>query len=72
MMGVYLKASQERIAAIGQSAEDVAGVILEAATAEAPHFRYPTSEAVRGAVARKYVDPSGDSVLALVGGRLDP
>ena len=71
MLEVYLKASQERIAAIGQSAEDVAGVILEAATAEAPHFRYQTSEAVRGAAARKYVDPSGDSVLALVGARLD-
>jgi hypothetical protein len=47
-------------------------VIVEAAQAEAPHFRYVTSEFVRGVVALKYVDPSGDSVLALASSRLPP
>ncbi|HEX8440396.1 SDR family oxidoreductase [Archangium sp.] len=47
-----------------QTADDVARVALEAATAAQPHLRYVTSERVREMVARKYVDPTGDSSLA--------
>jgi NAD(P)-dependent dehydrogenase (short-subunit alcohol dehydrogenase family) len=58
------------VASLGQTGDDVARVILEAATAEKPHFRYVTSEFVRGLAAQKYVDPTGDSVVAIFGARL--
>ena len=45
-------------------------MIVEAATADAPHLRYQTSDTVRSIVGRKYVDPTGDSILALTGARL--
>jgi NAD(P)-dependent dehydrogenase (short-subunit alcohol dehydrogenase family) len=66
----YLRATEEAYARIGQSGADVARVIVDALSAAKPHFRYVTSDLVRGLVARKYVDPTGDSVLALVGARL--
>lgn len=47
-----------------QTADDVARVALEAATAAQPHLRYVTSEDVRRQMARKYVDLTGDSCLA--------
>ena len=39
-------------------------------TADSPHFRYVTSEMIRGLVSHKYVDPTGDTVVALSGARL--
>lgn len=42
----------------------MARVNIEAATAAQPHLRYVTSERMREAVARKYVDPTGNSSLA--------
>jgi hypothetical protein len=57
-------------ATLGQTGDDVARVILEAATAEQPHFRYVTSDFVRGLAAQKYVDPTGDSIVAIFGARL--
>jgi NAD(P)-dependent dehydrogenase (short-subunit alcohol dehydrogenase family) len=48
----------------GQTPGDIAKVILGAATSEAPHLRYVTSEAVRQRASLKYVDPTGDSVIA--------
>jgi NAD(P)-dependent dehydrogenase (short-subunit alcohol dehydrogenase family) len=70
MLAAYLNSSRESFATAGQTADQVAKVILQAATAEAPHFRYLTSDLVRGLAARKYVDTTGDSVLSLVGSRL--
>ena len=54
----------------GQSGDDVARVILEAATAQAPHLRYLTSDAVRSLAGLKYADLTGDRVLELTGSRL--
>jgi len=71
MMAAYREATTAAFAR-GQTPDDVARVIVEAAQAEAPHFRYVTSEFVRGVAALKYVDPTGDSVVALAGSRLPP
>ena len=65
-----LERTREAFATVGQTRDDVAAVIVEAAMAESPHLRYVTSEVVRGLVARKYVDPTGDTVLAMAGARL--
>lgn len=59
MMATYFGATQEAFASIGQSGDDVARVILEATTADAPHLHYTTSEMIRGLVSRKYADPTG-------------
>jgi len=65
----YMRGSQEAFK-ISQTGDDIARVIVEAATAEAPHLRYVTSEWVRGLASRKYTDPTGDSIIALTGSRL--
>jgi NAD(P)-dependent dehydrogenase (short-subunit alcohol dehydrogenase family) len=70
LVEAYLAGTQQAFATVGQTGDDVAKVIVEAATAEAPQLRYPTSEVVRGLVGRKYVDATGASALALSGGRL--
>ncbi len=66
----YLGAVSQAFKAVGQTPDEVAKVIVEAATTEQPHFRYVTSDMMRGVVARKYVDPTGDSAIALAGARL--
>jgi NAD(P)-dependent dehydrogenase (short-subunit alcohol dehydrogenase family) len=48
---------------VWQTGDDVARVIIEAATAAQPHLRYVTSEDVRKLVVRKFVDPTGDTSL---------
>ena len=70
MRASYLAGTEQAFAAVGQTGADVARVIVEAATAEHPHLRYTTSDLARTIVSRKYVDPTGDSVLALNGSRL--
>lgn len=70
MLESYFGATQQTFASRGQSGDDVAKIILEAATTETPHLRYTTSEMIRGLVAQKYVDPTGDAVVALTGARL--
>jgi NAD(P)-dependent dehydrogenase (short-subunit alcohol dehydrogenase family) len=72
MMATYREATTAAFAKVGQTPDEVARVIVEAVQAEAPHFRYVTSELVRGVAALKYVDPTGDSVVALAGSRLPP
>ena len=66
----YLAGAKQAFATLGQSGADVARVIVEAATAPVPHLRYATSDLIRGLIGRKYVDTTGDAVLALVGARL--
>jgi hypothetical protein len=70
LLNSYIAAVQQAFATLGQTGDDVAKVIVEAATAAEPHFRYTTSEAARGFAALKYVDPTGDSAAALAGARL--
>jgi NAD(P)-dependent dehydrogenase (short-subunit alcohol dehydrogenase family) len=70
LLEAYMARAQEAYAHHTQTGEDVAKVIVEAATAQTPHFRYVTSELVRGLVSRKYTDPTGDSVLAMMGAGL--
>ncbi len=70
MLEVYRGGSQESYTTFGQTPEQVGRVVIRAATEETPHFRYPTSEMIQNLVAQKYVDPSGDSMVALVGKRL--
>ena len=70
MLESYMGGSQERFATLGQTPDEVAQVIIKAATDEAPHFRYTTSAMVQGLVSQKYVDPSGDGIIAFFGERL--
>ncbi len=69
MRDSYLAASSQ-VFAMAQTGADVARVMVEAATAEKPHLRYVTSDLVRGIAGRKYVDLTGDSIVAMTGARL--
>lgn len=62
MVGPYVDRMREMRAKVGETPDDVARVIVEAATAESPHLRYVTSEYARSIASQKYVDPTGDSV----------
>jgi NAD(P)-dependent dehydrogenase (short-subunit alcohol dehydrogenase family) len=70
MLSAYLAGSRQTFATAGQTGDDIAAVIVEAAMAETPHLRYLTSELIRGIASRKYVDTTGDSVVAMTGARL--
>jgi NAD(P)-dependent dehydrogenase (short-subunit alcohol dehydrogenase family) len=70
MLQAYLSGSRQTFATAGQTGDDIAAVILEAATAETPHLRYLTSDMIRGVAARKYVDTTGDAIVAMTGARL--
>ena len=70
MRNSYLSATSEVFATLGQTGADIGRVIVEAATAENPHLRYATSDVVRQILGRKYVDVTGDSILAMTGARL--
>lgn len=70
MLNAYTRSAEEAYEVAGQTSADVAACIADVAMTDAPHFRYQTSEMIRGLVARKYVDPSGDSVVQLSGSRL--
>jgi NAD(P)-dependent dehydrogenase (short-subunit alcohol dehydrogenase family) len=70
MLNAYLAGSRQTFATAGQTGDDIASVIVEAAMAEAPHLRYLTSEIIRGIASRKYVDTTGDSIIAMTSARL--
>lgn len=70
MIETYFSAMQQAFASNGQTGDDIAKVILEAATTASPHLRYTTSRMIRGLISKKYVDPTGDSVIELTGARL--
>ncbi len=63
LLDVYVGKRSQRNAGNAQTGDDVAKVILEAATAESPHLRYQTSDMARAVVAQVRVDPTGDSIL---------
>ncbi|XP_071491610.1 retinol dehydrogenase 8-like [Diadema antillarum] len=54
------------------SAEEIAEVILRAATDERPHFRYQVSEPVEAIAKRKYRDHTGDEFVQYQVDRLVP
>ncbi len=70
MRDSYMAATEQTYTAVGQTPTEIGQVIVEAATTATPHLRYQTSDLIRAVVARKYVDPTGDSVVALTGARL--
>ena len=70
MLNAYTKAAEETYVVSGQTSANVAACIVDVAMTASPHFRYQTSEMIRGLVARKFVDPTGDSVVKLSGARL--
>jgi NAD(P)-dependent dehydrogenase (short-subunit alcohol dehydrogenase family) len=70
MLEAYMGGTQTTFATIGQTPEQVGQVIIAAAMDETPHFRYTTSETIKNLVSQKYVDPSGDSLMAFFGARL--
>jgi NAD(P)-dependent dehydrogenase (short-subunit alcohol dehydrogenase family) len=59
----YMKAVNASFDQVGQTGDDIANVILEAATADQPHFRYQTSSGMQTRAAAKLADTSGDAIL---------
>jgi NAD(P)-dependent dehydrogenase (short-subunit alcohol dehydrogenase family) len=59
----YLRVVNASFEQVGQTGDDIAGVILEAATADQPHFRYQTSSGMQTRAAAKLADTSGDAIL---------
>lgn len=70
MLDSYLTMTRQVFASAAQTPDEVGRVIVEAATTDTPHFRYTTSEPTRSLISHKYVDPTGDSIIALTGSRL--
>lgn len=70
MLEAYTHSSVQAFASLGQTGDDIGSIIVQAATEEAPHLRYPTSDLMGDIIGRKLVDPTGDSVVALSGTRL--
>lgn len=70
LLEAYDRAVLSRMSSAGQTPDDVARTILEAATADAPHLRYQTSEFARAVVAQIRVDPTGDSIIAQMSGQI--
>jgi NAD(P)-dependent dehydrogenase (short-subunit alcohol dehydrogenase family) len=71
-MSAYLRNTQAAFANanIGQTGDDIAATILEVATADAPHFRYQTSELMKTRVAGKFADLEGDAQIAAMAASL--
>ncbi len=63
-LGAYLRVVNASFDQVGQSGDEVASVILEAATAEQPHFRYQTSSGMQARAAAKLADTSGDAIFS--------
>jgi NAD(P)-dependent dehydrogenase (short-subunit alcohol dehydrogenase family) len=69
LLGAYVARTQETFSQ-AQSAEDVAAVVVEAATTARPRFRWQTSEPARRFVAQSLRDLDGAQVLAETSGWL--
>lgn len=66
----YMGSAGKVFAQFGQTGDDVAAVILEAATAANPDFRYITSAFAKQIVGPKVVDPTGNNVIEVFAVRL--
>lgn len=69
-LGAYLGASAGVFAQHGQSGDDIAGIILDIAKAERPHFRNITSDFAMMVVKPKVVDRTGENVVEAFAARL--
>jgi hypothetical protein len=63
LLAAYVARTQETFSQAPR-AEEVAAVVVEAATTEQPRFRWQTSDAARSFVAQSLRDLDGDEVLA--------
>jgi len=70
LLGAYMGASSTVFAEHGQTGAEIAAIILDAANADRPHFRYVTSPFARAVVKPKVVDYTGDSVVDAFAARL--
>ncbi len=70
MLASYLDGSAAVFETMGQTPDDVAGVILATVQAATPDVRVQTSDLSRGIVARAHVDPTGCAGVAAAGARL--
>jgi len=66
----YFKRVRQEFESVGQTADEVGEIIVQAALASVPHFRYPTSALGHKIISEKYVDPTGDSVISNTSRRL--
>lgn len=70
MRDAYLAGTEQAFVSMGQTPQAVGEFITALAEGEHLPLRAPTSDFVRGIIARKFIDTTGDSVLALNSGRL--
>ena len=63
LAGVFVEKSTSVFAAMAQTPEDIARVVLEAITSSNPHFRYFTNRVFTSAVSQKFVDPTGNTPI---------
>jgi hypothetical protein len=54
-----IQAMVKRFATTGQTPDEIANIIVNAAMSGSPHFRYPTSSFATQYAARKYTDTTG-------------
>jgi len=71
MMKAYIRYMPQRYETAGQTADEIANVILNAVSAEKPHLRYPTSLSASKIVSHKYIDITGDSVIKATTSAID-
>lgn len=68
----YVQSLPERYKTTSQSADDIAEVIVKAATSNQPQFRYQTSSAATQFAGRKYIDTTGNSIIQATGQMIKP
>lgn len=72
LIAAYAASTQNVFAEHGQTGDEVGRILVEVLESPEPHLRYVTSDFAREMVQRKYVDPTGDSILEIFGSRLRP
>ena len=70
MITAYMASSEGVFAQYGQTGDDIARIILTAAQAEKPHFRYITSDFAKQIVKPKVAEYTGDAVVEAFAARL--
>lgn len=70
MLDSYSQATKNAFSQFAQSPDDIAKIILDVAMDKSPCFRYQTSEVSRKMASLKFVDPTGNQVIAATGSRL--
>jgi len=70
LIGHYAASTTEVFAQHGQTGEEIAAIIVEALTSDAPQFRYVTSPFAEGFAKQKYVDTTGNTIIEIFQSRL--